>query len=301
MKQWLWLNYHLHDSRPAWNDLVIIDSHVHVLPDEFRNDKDRFLDADLTFRELFASPKAKTVSVELLLKEMKDSGVDRSVIAGYGWTDFSTAQISNDYLLESANASNGTLIPLCSVSPLWGTQAIDEVERCTELGAKGIGELHPDSQNFLDTDFGTLAPLLETAKKLRLPILMHTSEPVGHSYPGKGTVTPEYSLALAQAFPEVVFVFAHFGGGLPFYSLMPEVHNELRNVYFDSAASPLLYRSEVFEASVAAAGPDKILFASDFPLITQDRALRDFRQANLSNEQIRSSLDQNARRVWSII
>lgn len=280
--------------------MTIIDSHTHVLPEQFRLEKERFLEADATFRELFNSPKAKSASAENLLNEMKRSGVEKSVIAGYGWTDISTAQLANDYLLDSANASDERLIPLCSANPIWGNAAIEEIERCADLGARGIGELHPDSQNFLNSDFNSLAPFFEIARRLELPVLMHTSEPVGHSYPGKGTVTPEYSLALAEAFPHNVFVFAHFGGGLPFYALMPEVKERLRNVYFDSAAFPFLYRPEVFEAAVSSAGKDRILFGSDFPLVSQERALNEFAEAHLCDEDQNAVLDANAHRVWSI-
>lgn len=279
---------------------MIIDSHTHVLPDEFRADKERFLQRDATFRALFSSPRAKTVSAEALLEEMDKNSVDRSVIAGYGWTDIETARLSNDYLLESAASSNGRLIPLCSVNPIWGRDAISEIERCYESGAKGIGELHPDSQNFLDADFATLSPLFSAAREMQLPVLMHASEPVGHSYPGKGTVTPEYSLALARSFKQNVIVFAHFGGGLPLYSLMPEVRKDLENVYFDSAASPFLYTPEIFDVCATAAGYDRILFASDFPVVKQGQALGEFRKSSVSATSERAILSQNAVKVWSI-
>lgn len=279
---------------------MIIDSHTHVLPDEFRTDKERFLQRDATFRALFSSPRAKTVSAEALLEEMDKNGVDRSVIAGYGWTDIETARLSNDYLLESAASSNGRLIPLCSVNPIWGRDAISEIERCFELGARGIGELHPDSQNFLDAEFATINPLFSAAREMQLPVLMHASEPVGHSYPGKGTVTPEHSLALARAFKQNVIVFAHFGGGLPLYSLMPEVRKELENVYFDSAASPFLYTPEIFDVCATAAGYDRILFASDFPVVKQGQALGEFRKSSTSAASERAILSQNALKVWSI-
>lgn len=280
---------------------MIIDSHTHILPDVFREEKERFLQRDATFNALFSSPKAMSVSSETLLTEMELSGVDHSVVAGYGWTDPDTARLANEYLLESAAVSGGRLIPLCSVNPLWGRDAIEEIERCAAAGAKGIGELHPDSQNFLNTDFTTLAPFFSTARSLDLPVLLHTSEPLGHNYPGKGTVTPEYSLALAQAFPANVFVFAHFGGGLPFYSLMPEVHRQLKNVYFDSAAFPLLYTPEVFPAACTAAGGDKILFASDYPLVSQTRALEEFRASGVSASDTSAVLGDNSARVWNLL
>ena len=79
---------------------MIIDSHTHILPDEFRRDKGRFLDRDLTFRELFSSARATSASGEDLLSAMSESGVDKSVACGYGWTDIETACASNDYILE---------------------------------------------------------------------------------------------------------------------------------------------------------------------------------------------------------
>lgn len=279
---------------------MTIDSHTHILPEEFREEKELFLKKDYTFRELFSSPKAGSASAQDLLEEMSHCDVDQSVVAGYGWTDLETARIANNYLLEQAQASEGKLIPLCSANPLWGRDAIDEIERCSELGAVGIGELHPDSQNFLNSDFDTLGPFFASARRFNLPVLMHTSEPVGHSYPGKGTVTPEYSLALAQAFPDNVFVFAHFGGGLPFYSLMPEVREQLRNVYFDSSAFPFLYRPEVFQAVVAAAGADKVLFGSDFPLVNQSRTLKEMSEGGLSQAQYELVTNKNAQKIWRL-
>jgi predicted TIM-barrel fold metal-dependent hydrolase len=287
-------------QRSHGTTIMIIDSHTHILPNEFRAEKKTFLERDSTFRSLFSFPKAIPASSDSLLSEMHSSGVDRSVVAGFGWTDMAAARLSNDYLLTSAANSGGRLIPLCSANPLWGSDAVAEVERCAAAGAKGIGELHPDSQNFLHSDFATLSPFFSAARSLELPVLMHTSEPVGHNYPGKGTVTPEYSLALAQAFPENVFVFAHFGGGLPFYSLMPEVRRQLKNVYFDSAAFPFLYSSEVFAASCAAAGSEKILFATDFPLISQKQALEEFRAGAVQSSDSEAVLGDNAMRLWNI-
>jgi predicted TIM-barrel fold metal-dependent hydrolase len=279
---------------------MIVDSHTHILPDEFRLERDRMLARDKTFRALFSSPKAISASASELLADMEQAGIDVSVIAGYGWTDLETAQLSNDYLLESARNNPGKLIPLCSVNPLWGKTATDEIERCAAAGARGIGELHPDTQNFLNMDFGSLAPFLDAARSLGLPVLMHTSEPVGHSYSGKGTVTPEYSLALAKAFPKNTFVFAHFGGGLPFYALMPEVRRELANVYFDSAAFPFLYRPEVFSVVGTAAGYDRILFASDFPLLSQQRALDELRCTRLADSDFNQITGTNAAQFWGL-
>ncbi len=278
--------------------MPVVDSHVHILPDEFRSGRDHFLKSDATFRALFNDPKAKTASAEDLIREMDEAGVNASVALGYGWTDPAAARAANDYALESARRYPGRIIPFCSVNPLWGADAVAELERCAGNGARGVGELHPDSQGYADADMASLAPLIDAASAHGMPVLMHASEPVGHGYPGKGTVTPDMLMTLVRAFPRATFIFAHFGGGLPFYSLMPEVRRSLANVYFDSAAYPLLYEDSVFEVSTTSAGADRVLFGSDFPLVSQARALKGLHQAGLSAEAADAVLGGNAVRLF---
>ena len=70
---------------------------------------------------------------------------------------------------------------------------------------------------------------------------------------------------------------------MPFYELMPEVRETLRNVYYDTAASPFLYESSVFR-HVTMWAPRKVLFGTDYPLISQQRFLRHVQQANLASD-----------------
>lgn len=270
------------------------------MPPEVNFSKDQFLRSDRTFRELFSNPNSKIVQADQLIESMNASAIDVSVCAGFGWTDPELAAMSNDYNLQIANEYPDRLLPLCSVNPLWGQQAVDEIERCVELGAKGVGELHPNTQGILDADLASLAPVLDLTRNLDIPVLIHTSEPVGHGYPGKGTVTPELLMALVNAYPNNKFIFSHFGGGLPFYGLMPEVEAALKNVYFDSAAFPFLYRSDVFEVSAKAVGFEKILFASDYPVVSQKRALTEFAGADLSNESRTAIAGENAQSLFGI-
>jgi predicted TIM-barrel fold metal-dependent hydrolase len=278
---------------------LIIDFHTHVLPDEFRNARPRFLQADPTFKALFSRPSTRIATADDLLAEMDANGVDRAVTLGYGWQDPGVARISNDYLLAAAARSKGRLVPFCSVSPTWGKKAIEEVERCAAAGARGIGELHPDTQGFDIADEATMQPLMSAAEALGLIVTTHSSEPVGHDYPGKGTVTPEHLLSLATSFPRVRLVFAHWGGGLAFYSLMPEVERSVRRVWFDSAATTLLYDAGVYRAVATATGADRILFGSDFPLVSLARALDDVGAASLEPDESAAALGGNAATLLS--
>ena len=265
----------------------IIDSCTHVLPESFMANREQLSRSDSTFRTLFIDPKAKFAGYDDLITSMNEAGVDVSVCAGFGWTNPEIARDANDYNLEAARSHPDRLVAFCSVNPLWGEDAVEEVKRCHAAGAKGIGELHPNTQGILDADLAALAPVFDTAKDLKMPILMHASEPVGHGYPGKGSVTPEHLMTLVGAFPNNTFIFSHFGGGLPFYGLMPEVKSALKNVYFDSAAFPFLYQPEVFDVVARSVGAKKILFASDYPLVSQKRALDEFSKSGLPTDEIR--------------
>ena len=275
---------------------MVIDFHTHILPPSFRRDRAALGGRDATFAALFGDEGAHMATAEELLRAMAADGVDVSVVVGYGWCDPGMARESNDYLLEAARQNPGRLIPFCSVHPGWGEAALAEVERCVAQGARGIGELHPTSQGVDLAADGSLDPLMELARRHRLIVMVHGSEPVGHSYAGKGSTTPVMLMAFIERYPDVPVVAAHWGGGLPFYGLMPEVRAALGNTYFDSAASPLLYSPDVFPVAVQAVGAEHVLFASDFPLVRAERVLRQARDA-LKGPELGAVLHGNAQRL----
>ena len=250
---------------------MIIDFHTHLLPPSFSTRHAEIAAKDRTFAALFATERAKMATAEELLRAMDEDGVDVAVALGYGWTDPDVARESNDYLLEAASASNGRIVAFCSVDPSWGDAALNEVERCVERGARGIGELHPTSQKLKLATDDHVGELMKLAIAKELPVVVHGSEPVGHSYAGKGDTHPEQLLALAERFPDARIVGAHWGGGLPFYAHMPEVRKALTNVWFDSAASPFLYDSGVYATVAGVVGSERMLFGSDFPLLRPKR------------------------------
>jgi predicted TIM-barrel fold metal-dependent hydrolase len=260
---------------------LIIDFHTHLLPPSFEVRRDEIAAKDRTFAALFGDGKGRFATGPDLLKAMDEDGVDLTVALGYGWCDEDVAREANDYLLEAAAGSTGRIIAFCSVHPGWGDAALREVERCVDAGALGIGELHPTSQGIKLGSDRKLGALMQLAVAKGLPVVVHGSEPVGHAYPGKGDTFPGELLALAQRFPEARIVGAHWGGGLPFYAHMPEVREALKNVWFDSAATPFLYDLGVFSTVASAVGAERMLFGSDFPLVRAKRV------AEMAIEQMR--------------
>jgi predicted TIM-barrel fold metal-dependent hydrolase len=157
----------------------------------------------------------------------------------------------------------------------------------------------PDGQGFTLRDHATLEGVMRLAKFHGLVVMVHTSEPVGHEYPGKGEVKPEEVVRLAEEFPDVRMICAHWGGGLLFYELMPEVAKVLSNVYYDSAASSLLYDDAIYELATRIA-PQKILFGTDYPLIGQRGMLTRIREKLNDSEHLEAFLHTNAERLLGI-
>ncbi len=280
---------------------MIIDFHTHIFPPEMKDRRQDYLKDDALFTELFSSPKARIATAEELVSSMDDAGVDLSVILNAGWTSHSDCVRTNDYILEAAARYPKRLIPFCAIQPKAGEAALAELERCVRGGARGIGEMRSDTQGFDMADKEVMGPVAEVARRHNLIFLTHASEPAGHQYPGKGMITPDTLYRFIQVFPELTVVCAHWGGGLPFYALMPEVASALANTFFDTAATPFLYRPEIFKHVVEIVGPDRILFGSDNPLMSPRRVTSQIESAGLSQEAKAMIMGGNAQRLlgWS--
>jgi len=160
--------------------------------------------------------------------------------------------------------------------------------------------MRPDIQQFDLTDELAMAPFVEALRKRKLILLLHASEPVGHDYTGKGTITPALLYPFISSFPDLTIVCAHWGGGLPFYALMPEVKKAMANVFFDTAASPFLYTPQVYNQTIQLVGADKILFGSDYPLLAPSRLLKEIEALDLPKEIKDLILSGNAQRLLGI-
>ena len=279
---------------------MIVDAHCHILPPSFAERREELAACDATFAEILSSTSARIADATKLLEVMEPDGVDHAVVMGMGWSDYDVAVEANDYLIEAVCANPDRLTGFASVNPAWGDAAVAEARRCADAGLRGIGELHPDTQDFDITDWATMGPVMNLARELSLPVLVHCSEPAGHHYPGKGATTPDKIWQFIQNFPKNTLICAHWGGGLPFYSLMPEVGLALSNVYFDSAASPFLYRPEIYPTVASLVGAERILFATDYPLMRPSRPLAEVAAQPLAESDRRRILGENAARLLGL-
>jgi predicted TIM-barrel fold metal-dependent hydrolase len=276
---------------------MIIDFHTHVFPPQIKRNRNKYIERDPCFALLYSNPNSKIATADELIASMDEAGVDISVILNIGWTTHELCVETNDYIIESVSRYPQRLVGFCTIQPQSPQAAVAEIERCARAGIRGVGEMRPDIQQFDLTNEVAMGPLVEALKKHKLILLIHASEPVGHNYAGKGSITPALLYPFITSFPNLTIVCAHWGGGLPFYALMPEVKKAMANVLFDTAASPFLYAPQIYNQVIQLVGKDKILFGSDYPLLSQSRLLKEIGALNLPEEIKGLILSGNARRL----
>ncbi|MCL0046398.1 amidohydrolase family protein [Dehalococcoidales bacterium] len=288
-------------SKVFWYNLVvIIDFHTHVFPPQIKKNRSKYIDNDPCFALLYSDSKANLATTDELIATMDKEEIDISVIVNIGWITHELCVETNDYILESVARYPRRLIGFCAVQPNSYDAAIAEIERCAKEGIRGVGEMRPDMQLFDFRDEEVMQPFIEVLIKHKLFLLTHSSEPVGHNYPGKGAITPDMLYPFIARFPDLTIVCAHWGGGLPFYALMPEVKQVMSNVFFDTAASPFLYSPQIYSQVVQLVGSDKILFGSDYPLLAPGQLIKEIRSLDLPEETKSLILSGNAQRLLGI-
>ena len=277
----------------------IVDAHVHIFPPAMISNREMLLQRDSWFGEAFGHPNARMRTAEELIASMDRAGVDLSIVVGWPWQDAPELRQHNDYLAEACQRFPERLRWLGIINP--GTPgAPEEIARCVALGASGFGEINADGQGFRWSEPGSYQESLQAVAASGLPLMVHTSEPVGHRYPGKGFAHPGEIMIAIEGFPTIPWVLAHWGGGLPFYELMPEVKIACTNVAYDSAATSFLYDQSIFQRVIDLTGVQKALFGSDWPVLAQGKLIARIQALGLDDADLEAVLGGNAIRIYGI-
>lgn len=279
---------------------MIIDCHTHIFPDEVRKERDSFCKRDAGFSSIYGDPKAKMIGAEELVASMNESGIEQSVICGFPWTESELISLHNQYLIDSASRFPNRLIVfilLLFSDPEWSAMELDIGAR---KGARGVGEIAFYHRQMTSQDIRGMKPVLARMESQKIPVLLHTNELVGHPYPGKGTTPLEIFYEFILSFPKLPIILAHWGGGLPFYELMPETSKAMTNVYYDTAASPFLYSKKIYSVLSQIVGAKKILFGSDYPLIRPRRYFQELEESGLPEEDRKKVLGLNLKRLLNL-
>ncbi|MGD8961960.1 MAG: amidohydrolase family protein [Desulfobacterales bacterium] len=281
--------------------MKIIDVHTHIFPKEIRTRREDYFTNEPAFKKLYQSPKSRLIGVKQMLAAMDDNRVEKTVIFGFPWKDESLIKKHNDFISQVVNLYPDRFIGLGCFDPFCKGAAAETLRCLEQCELSGIGELAFYQSGIDHSALDQLKPVMEICRDLDLPVLIHTNEPIGHTYPGKTPNTLAQIYQLIDTFAQNKIVLAHWGGGLFFYSLLrKEVKQRLKQVYFDTAASPYLYDLKVYRLAIELIGVEKILFGSDYPLLPPARYIDEMKAAGLSDAEMEQICGLNAAKLFNL-
>jgi uncharacterized protein len=267
-----------HCRRTAMNassESGVVDAHVHMFLPGVSSDPAAWgaAQGEPAWTECVAPKGRRSIqgwaTPENLLSDMDKAGVEMCVMLGWYWERQETCDLQNGWYGKLVRRYPSRLLGFAAVQPSAGQRSIDSLERALDSGLCGIGELLPDARGSFLSDRWWVR-VFEIAAARGVPVTLHATDP--RAGPAAGPPTPlENFLQMAGAHPRVNFILAHWGGGLAFSE--PPVGSDPvpSNLFFDTAASPLLYDRGVFRKAVDRVGAGKIIYGSDYPLILYPR------------------------------
>jgi uncharacterized protein len=208
--------------------------------------------------------------------------------------------VTSEEVAEACAAEADTLIPFGSVDPWKGRAAVRHARTLVERhGVKGF-KFHPSLQAFHPND-PMAYPLYEALQELEVVALFHSGQTgIGAGLPGGGGIRLKYSNPLAiddvaADFPGLRIVIAH--PSFPWQDEALAVANHKPLVHIDlSGWSPKYFPPQLVRYANTLLR-DKVLFGSDFPVLTPDRWLADFDKLDMKPEVRPLILKENAARL----
>ncbi len=272
----------------------MLDGHTHIFPPELIRLREKIAGDDKGFAAIYGDSRSRMADGDGLAAYMDREGVDRVVTGCFPFRDAALLRLANDYVLDMARRDR-RIIPFILVDRDNEERALAEARRCFGLGAAGVGEIAWYDRPFGARERKSIGALLAYMEETGMVLLMHLNEPVGHRYPGKTEADFNEVAAFVEAYPALKIILAHLGGGICFYELMPEIRKAFSLVYYDLAAAPFLYSDDLYRFAEAFL-PDKVLFGSDYPLLTLKRYMP--RLDTLTDEVREKFLWGNGRRLF---
>jgi predicted TIM-barrel fold metal-dependent hydrolase len=240
--------------------------------------------------------RGKEYPLQDALGRMDRNHISRAVVCPFvtGLLDREDFRRANDYIVLAVKACPERLVGMCALTPAHGTFAVEEFQRCLDLGLSGI-KLHPDKHGL----YSLAGPVMEQ--------LMRQVESLGafafiHSDFNSKVCSPYEIVALARAFPQTKILMGHFGLDQELVGRVPAIVKDAPNLYLDTSQTAD-HPEAVFVKSTAEVGPERVLFGSDAPVISPEANLRKLEVAvelfGLTPAVARAILRENAVRLLS--
>ncbi|HWC21041.1 MAG TPA: amidohydrolase family protein [Flexivirga sp.] len=279
-----------------------LDVHVHVEADSHGHCSldQELLDASAAY---FKGDEPRTPTVEDLADRYRRTGMAAVVFTVDATTATGHPALSSEEIAQEAAEHADVLIPFGSVDPLQGAPAVERARHLVEAyGVRGF-KFHPSLQAFSPDD-PAYRPLWAALEELGVPALFHTGQNgIGAGLPGGRGIKLRYSNPLllddvAAEFPGLTVILAH--PSVPWQAEAISMATHKANVFIDlSGWRPKYFPKEL----VHAAGRmlrQKVLFGSDYPLLTPEQWITDFEQLGLDEAVLPGILKDNAAKVLGL-
>jgi predicted TIM-barrel fold metal-dependent hydrolase len=212
-------------------------------------------------------------------------------------------QVSNDAVAEFAASNADIAIAFASLDPNRGADAVREARRLVAAGVVRGLKLHPPLQQFFPND-RIAYPLYEVFAEARLPVLFHTGHSgIGTGMRGGGGVRLKYGHPMpiddvAVDFPDMPIIMAH--PSFPWQDEAISICLHKSQVYIDLSGWSPKYFSPTLKQYANTLLKTKVLFGSDYPLLTPDRWLADFEKIGIKDDVRPLILKENAMRLFGL-
>jgi uncharacterized protein len=208
--------------------------------------------------------------------------------------------ISNEEIAELANKASDVAIPFASISPQRGAEGVKAAKRLiADYKVKGF-KFHPSVQEFFPND-RMAYPLYEVIAEAKLPALFHTGQTgVGAGTRGGGGIRLKYSNPLylddvAADFPDMPIVLAH--PSFPWQEEALSVATHKPQVYIDLSGWSPKYFPPILVQYANTLLKDKVLFGSDYPVISPQKWVEEFEKLPIKPEVRPLIMKENAARL----
>jgi uncharacterized protein len=281
--------------------LAAIDVHVHIEVDGHGHLSldDELIEASARY---FRADHDRTPTLEQIADLYRSLNMAAVVFTVDAATATGHPAISSEEIAAKAAAHSDVLIPFGSVDPRRADAAARARSLVADHGVKGF-KFHPSLQAFAPNDTA-FYPLWEEIESLGVPALFHTGQTgIGAGLPGGRGIKLRLSDPMlvddvAADFPGLTVILAH--PSVPWAASSISIATHKANVYVDlSGWSPKYFPPDLVRAANSYL-QDKVLFGTDYPLLTPERWLKDFEALDLKPEAKSKILKANAVRVLGL-
>jgi predicted TIM-barrel fold metal-dependent hydrolase len=276
-------------------ELIAIDTHVHIESESTGNA------ANEAAKKYFGDSGAARGRKELA--EYYRSRKIGCVVFSVDERLTGRPPVPNEEVAAFAAENSDIVMAFASVDPTKGAEAVSEAKRLIAAGGIRGFKLHPPLQCFHAND-KIAYPFYEVIAEAKLPVIFHTGHSgIGTGMPGGGGVRLKYGNPMdmddvAVDFPDMPIILAH--PSFPWQDEAISVCLHKPQVYIDLSGWSPKYFSPVLIQYANTLLKRKMLFGSDYPLITPDRWLKDFAEINIREEVRPLILKENAMRLFGL-